>query len=157
MIKKVKITSMDLLVKLITPVIEGGKSAKFTVVGDSMYPLFRDGIDNVIVVKSENIKKRDIILYSREDGSFVLHRIVGKADKGYKLCGDNQMIIEYPVKSENIIAVVSAFERNGKTFSVNALWYKIYSLIWSTFISQRPLILKLSRKIKKFFRRGNPK
>ena len=149
MLKKVKITSMDLIVQLMKPVIDEGKSVKFTVVGNSMYPVFRDGIENVIMTKPDRIKRRDVILYRRESGDYVLHRIIGRGKDGYKLCGDNQTAVEYPVKSDNIIAVMTGFERNGRTVNNDCLWYRLYSVLWCIFIPLRPAMLKTAITLKK--------
>ena len=149
MLKKVKITSMDMLVGIMTPVIESGKSVKFTVVGNSMYPLFRDGIETVTMVKADNIKKYDVILYRREEGSYVLHRVVGVGKDGYKLCGDNQLVIEYPVKQSSVIAVMTEFERKGKTVEITRLWYVLYSRIWCVLLPLRPFMFKTAKIVKR--------
>lgn len=146
---------MDTIVQLIVPVLEGGKSAKFTVVGNSMYPLFRSGADNVIVAKPKKIKSRDIILYRRKDGTYVLHRVLGKGEQGYKLCGDRQYLIEYPVKTESVLAVVTSFERNGRTYSTKNLLYNIYSLMWCLAFPLRPAVAKVYRLTKRCFKKEN--
>ena len=145
-----QLTSMEDIVTLSKPMLDAGKSVKFTVVGNSMYPLFINNRDKVTVVKSGKIKKRDIILYRREDGSYVLHRVVGKGKLGYKLCGDDQIAIEYPVKKEDVIAVMTSFERKGKEYSTKCLWYRIYSFLWCLFIGLRPLKFKIAKKFKRW-------
>lgn len=149
LISKFQLTSMDDIVELAMPMLEKGKAVKFTVVGNSMYPLFINNRDKVTVVKAEKIKKRDIILYRRENGSYVLHRVVGKGKLGLKLCGDDQVAIEYPVKREDIVAVMTSFERKGKQYSKKCLWYKTYSFLWCLFIRLRPLCSKIITKIYK--------
>lgn len=153
-IKKFKLTSMEQIVQLLLPMLNMGKAVKFTVVGNSMYPVFRSNVENVTVVKADEVKKRDVILYKREDGSYILHRIVGKGKLGYKLCGDNQMVIEYPVKKEDVVAVVISFERNGKEIPVSRFWYKLYSFVWCLLIPLRPLGFKVAYKMKKIFKRS---
>ena len=52
--------------KELAPVIEQsvnqGKQVKFTITGNSMFPLFANRRDQVIVEKAEDIKKYDIVL-----------------------------------------------------------------------------------------------
>lgn len=153
LIGRFSLTSMEDIVVLSLPLLDVGKAVKFTVVGNSMYPLFRSNREKVTVVKAEKIKKRDIILYRREDGSFILHRVVGKGKLGYKLCGDDQVAIEYPVKEEDVFAVMTSFERNGREYSAKCLWYRMYSFVWCLFIKQRPFMFKVLRKLKKLFTR----
>ena len=147
LISKFQLTSMSDIVELSIPMLKMGKSVKFTVVGKSMYPIFINNRDKVTVSRVNKIKKRDVILYRREDGSYVLHRVVGKGKLGYKLCGDDQTAIEYPVKREDVIAVMTSFERKGKEYSAKCLWYRMYSFFWCTFIRLRPLKFKIAYKL----------
>lgn len=153
LVNKFKTTSMEQIVTLALPVLEDGRSVKFTVVGNSMYPIFRSNKDKVTVKKADKIKKRDVILYRRDDGSYVLHRVVGKGEMGYKLCGDNQLIVEYPVREENVIAVMTSFERKGREVDANRLWYRVYSYVWCLFIPFRPLEYKIVRFLKRIIKR----
>ena len=154
LISKVETTSMEHIVNLSVPVLDEGRQVKFTVVGNSMYPIFRSNRERVTVKKAEAVKKYDIILYRRNCGDYVLHRVIGKGDLGYKLCGDNQLVVEYPVKNKDVIAVMTSFERNGKEVDANCLWYRIYSFIWCSFIPLRPCIFKIAYRLKKIFKRS---
>ena len=57
-------------------VIESGGEFTFYPHGISMLPLIRQGVDQVVLVKAENIKLGDVVFYLRDNGQFVLHRIV---------------------------------------------------------------------------------
>ena len=155
LISKYQPTSMKQIVELALPFLQMGRSAKFTVVGNSMFPLFRSNMDKVTVVQTKKVKKRDVILYRRSDGNYIFHRVVGKGKLGFKLCGDDQLDIEYPVKEEDVVAVMTSFERNGKETDVKNLWYRIYSFLWCISIKKRPLIFKTAYKLKKIFTRSN--
>ena len=148
MVKKSKITSMHLLVDMMMPNLKEGKKVKFTVVGNSMYPLFRSGRDNVVMSVPENLKKYDVILYKRDNGDFVLHRIIGIGKDGFVLMGDNQLIKEYPVKADDVIAKMTEFERDGKDFTVKAPWYVLYTRVWCIFAGQRRFLMKIMRTAK---------
>ena len=85
---------MDFSMKEIFPLIEegiknGGKY-RFYPKGVSMLPLLREGIDSVILSLPEKIEKYDMVLYQRDDGQYVLHRVVDIKDGKYDFCGDNQ-------------------------------------------------------------------
>ncbi len=154
LVNKIKTMSMEQIVTLSLPVLEEGRSVKFTVVGNSMSPIFCSNRDRVTVKKADKIKKYDVILYRRDNGEYVLHRVVGKGKLGYKLCGDNQLIVEYPVRAENVIAVMTSFERNGKETDADCLWYRVYSVLWCMSIPFRPLEYKILRCFKKIFKRS---
>lgn len=152
MVQRVKITSMNLLAQLMQPALDDGKSVKFTVVGNSMYPLFRNGVETVTLVKSERVSKYDVIFYRRDNGDYVLHRIVGKGKDGWKLCGDNQLLVEYPVKDKDIIGVMTDFYRNGKTVPKTKMWYRFYSFVWTNLIPFRPVMFSTSKFVKNLFK-----
>ena len=150
LIGRFSLTSMEDIVNISMPFLEMGREVKFTVVGNSMYPLFINNRDKVTVAVAKKIKKRDVILYRRADGSYVLHRVVGKGKLGFKLCGDDQTAIEYPVKREDVIGVMTSFERKGTKYSTKCLWYRLYSFFWCLFIGLRPLKFKILKKLKRW-------
>lgn len=149
--KKITV-SLDELYPIIKEKIESGGTVQLPITGTSMLPLLVWGRDMVEIVKCEKAKKYDIIFYRRDDGHFVLHRIIGINDKGYILCGDNQTFKEYGISDRHIIAVVSSITRNGKKFDVTRLSYKIYSRLWTMVRPFRRYILVGARKIKRMFK-----
>lgn len=89
-----------------------------TPVGTSMMPMIRERIDTVKLVKPKGrLKKYDVILYQRKDGTYVLHRIIGVRKDSYVLCGDNQFTKEFNVTDDMIIGVVDGFYRGEKYIS----------------------------------------
>ena len=132
--KNVKLAQLD---PLIRQLLEAGQQVKFSPHGVSMLPMLRDGKDTVTLTKPEGkLKKYDIPLYRRSQGSYVLHRVVGENEKGYLLCGDHQTALEEGVQDSQIIGVVCAFTRKGKEYSVTQKIYRLYAKIW---VAIRPL------------------
>ncbi len=120
-----------------------GCSVKLSPRGTSMLPMLRQGIDSVLLSPlPERLKKYDLPLYQRDDGSYILHRIVGVGEY-YTCMGDNQFVCECPVRHDQTIAVVTAFYRGKKKISVDALSYRLYRWFWWH-----------SRKWRRFWRRG---
>ena len=145
--------SLDELYPIIKEQLESGGTVKLPITGTSMLPLLVWGRDSVELVKYNEYKKCDIIFYRRDDGHFVLHRIVGKDDKGYVLCGDNQWIKETGIHDHHIIAVVKSITRNNKKIDVNNKGYVLYSKIWVAILRFRKFILIPNRKIKGMFKK----
>lgn len=85
--------------------------------GTSMLPMLREGIDSVLIVSKEKIppKKGEVILYRRENGVFVLHRIIAVNKNGFVTCGDNQVTPEKNVSLASVLGVLGGFWR-GDTF-----------------------------------------
>ncbi len=110
--------------------LEEGKHISFPPRGTSMLPMLRQGIDTVeLTAAPEKLKKFDLPLYLRDNGQYVLHRIV-KVGDAYTCVGDNQYELEYPVRQDQILAVTCAFTRNGKRIPVTAFSYRLYCVFW---------------------------
>ena len=93
-------------------IIEGGGVFTLRPQGKSMLPTVVPGRDTVNIVKLEGaVQLWDVLFYKREDGNFVLHRVVRMEKDGYTLCGDGQVDLEYGVKTEQIIGVVQEIHR----------------------------------------------
>ena len=122
--------------------LDAGRSVKFSPKGVSMLPMLRQGRDSVrLSPLPDKLKKYDLPLYQRKSGAFVLHRIV-KAGDTYTCIGDNQFELEYGVRYDQMIGVVTAFYRDKREISVNSLAYRIYCRYWHH-----------SRALRRFYRR----
>lgn len=97
-------------------------------VGTSMRPMIRTGIDTVHLVKIERkLKKYDVVLFRRNSGKYVLHRIIKiKKNGDYVICGDNQWQKEYGITDDNMIGVLAGFYRKEKYIPVDKFGYKLY-------------------------------
>lgn len=134
-----------------TQMDEGG-FANLTVTGCSMHPLLRARRDSVVLVPiTQKPRKGDIILYRRANGQYVLHRIVAMENSRYICCGDNQTMKE-PVTQSQILAVVSAFTRRGKTCSVNHPGYRVYVWMWVELFCLRKYYLFVRRRCARLFK-----
>lgn len=138
-------TEFKELFSIMEAALANGQKTQFTVTGTSMFPLFSNGRDTVVIARVPEYKKRDIIFYIRNTGDFVLHRIVDKKnDNGttvFSLCGDNQYVAETPIYEEQIIGKVVGFIRKGKSYTINHFGYRLYSFLWCTSLSVRPYII----------------
>lgn len=108
--------------------IESGGEVKFSPKGVSMLPLIKEGRDSVILKKPpEKLKKYDVALYRRENGDFVLHRVVAVNGGSYTMCGDNQYYREKNVPKDAVLAIMTGLYQNGKYISVTDKEYLSYS------------------------------
>lgn len=141
---KIKLeTTMEALMPLFREQLDAGKTVKFSPRGISMLPMLRQGIDSVVLSPvPEKLKKYDLPLYQRDDGKYILHRIV-EAGQTYTCIGDNQFDYETGVRHDQVIAVVTSFTRGARLHSVNELPYRLYCRIWH-----------YSRPVRHFWRRG---
>ena len=120
---------IDDMMPLLRERIDAGQQVRFAPRGISMLPMLRPGRDSVTLSRSDGrLKKYDIPLYRRRDGSYVLHRVV-RTGESYLCVGDNQIDCER-VLPDQIVAVVTSFERGGRTRSVSAPGYRLYCRLW---------------------------
>lgn len=123
-------TQLDALMPLIKECLEAGKSVHFSPKGTSMMPMLRPEKDSVILSPApQRLKKYDLPLYRRNNGMYVLHRIV-KVKDTYTCMGDHQFVEEKGIEHRQIIGVVIAFYRDGKRHCVRGLGYRLYCLFW---------------------------
>lgn len=124
MSKEVKLCEIE---NFVEEILSAGGSFSFMPKGISMLPLIREGKDSVIISPApETLKKYDIILYKRDNGKFVLHRIVKVKNGVYTLCGDNQLGYEHNITKDMIIGYVTAVIRDGETIKNDNKKYKKY-------------------------------
>ena len=134
---------LEQLMPLIEQTLSEGKSVTFSPRGTSMLPMLRQKIDSVVLSPlPPRLKKYDLPLYRRDDGKYVLHRVIGVWES-YTCIGDNQFVYENGLRHDQMIAVVTAFYRGEKLHSTEELGYKLYCRFWH-----------FSRPLRHFGRRG---
>ena len=125
----------------------------FTNVGDSRMPMLRQRRDIIHISKAEGrLKKYDVPLYKRDNGQYVLHRILKVREKDYVICGDNRIGMEEGITDKHIIGVMTGVSRDGKFLSVNDTKYKLYVLLWGGRKSYRILFLRAKSVIRRLFK-----
>lgn len=119
-------------------VLESGGEFRIFPRGTSMLPFLVQERDSVTLIKPDgNLKKNDIAFYLRDDGHYVLHRVIKSEDGKYEMCGDNQLYIETGIENRHIIGVVSKVNRKGKEITEKSIGYRIYLFVWQFFIVRR--------------------
>ena len=113
-----------------SPVIEeillsGGK-VKILASGKSMEPVILDGQDTVVLKKAEKpLQKNDIVLFKRDNGKLVLHRIIAGDGNKITLRGDSQWTTE-TVDTSRVMGVLDAIERNGRSLKADSEYFEKY-------------------------------
>lgn len=146
-----KVLSTKELMPLISDILKTAERVRFTVKGNSMYPLLRGSRDEVEVTKCDSIGKYDIVLYKRPDGSYVLHRVLKKADGALSIAGDFEQELEHPVYENQVIAKVDNIIRaGGRVISCGNKVYKVYCVVWALVLKHRRKILRILKKLRKW-------
>lgn len=148
-VNNVHLVPMEELVPLFCEQLNAGGKVSFTPRGNSMRPMLRHGIDTVELSPIiGELKKYDVVLYRRDNGKYVLHRIV-KAGESYTCIGDNQYHREYGLRRDQMIAIVTAFTRKGKAYSTDSPGYKLYYRLWHYSRFPRRVLRGIKYRIKR--------
>lgn len=145
---RIRTESIKVLSPFLTELLGADLSVKLKITGDSMYPLFRSGLDIIVLKKKFPISKYDILLYRRKNGEHIIHRVVNIKDNAFCMAGDNETVTEYPIYENQVIATVEGFYRNGKYISCGNLIYWLYSFLWVKIIPLRHRVLNVLKKLR---------
>ncbi len=130
--------------------LDKGGTVNFNPRGTSMLPTIHNDGDRVTLKKFDRLKKYELPLYIREDGQFVLHRVMSvNSDGTYNMCGDNQWHIERGIRPEQIVGTAIKIQRGKREFSVNNILYRIYVFVWVSIRPLRHLFIGGGRKLKR--------
>ncbi len=159
--------SLAELSPLMIACLDEGKEIQITVTGNSMCPFLRHLRDQVVLVKPDDptmLQVGDVPLYRRNNGQFVLHRIVERDDGQkrriygeketfpsmhssspltYTMLGDAQTENEPNIHPEQIVAVATAFVRKGERWECRGTIYRRRSLRWHKLMPIRKPLVRL--------------
>lgn len=142
---------MQELAELLKLQLEQGGRAELTVTGSSMMPMLQGRRDKVILVPGQ-AKKNDVALYRRDDGKYILHRIVGQQGDMLVCAGDNQWETEL-IRPDQVMAVVDSWYYKGKHKTKDGLGYKLYVGFWVGLLPVRRPILAVRRVVGRLIRK----
>lgn len=153
--KSKRYAALDEMMPVIREKLDAGGEVRLLASGRSMMPLFRDGKDTVILAAADKkrLKKYDMILYRRDNGQYVLHRIVGRsggrdgAAVCYTLRGDAQYAAEPGVREDQVIARAARFTRGGREYSCEHPVFRLYSVLWVNTCSARRIASAAAGKL----------
>lgn len=116
----------------------------YTNVGTSMMPLLRQRRDVMLIRKKdpgEQLHWLDCPLYKRDNGQYILHRVLWVRKHDYIICGDNQWRPETGITDRHVLGVLEAVDRDGKTIRMDSPKMRFYGLLQFIFFPLRALVL----------------
>lgn len=145
---------MESLAELFSLQMENGGIARLVVTGSSMHPTLRDRRDVVYLSTIDRpLKKKDLILYQRDNGQYILHRIVSKPINDQFICsGDNQWEKE-PVRRDQALAIVKKCKRGKKLLTERSFGLRLWVTFWVAIFPLRRPILAARRSVGKLIRK----
>lgn len=115
----------------------------YTNVGTSMMPLLRQRRDVMLIRKKgpERLHWLDCPLYKRDNGQYILHRVLWVRRHDYIICGDNQWHPETGITDRHVIGVLEAVDRDGKQLLMSSAKMRLYGFLQFVFFPLRALVL----------------
>lgn len=114
------------------------------ITGNSMSPFLIHGRDTVYLSRlTRPVRRGDMLLYQRENGSYVLHRVFKATPESLTMIGDAQMVLEPGIRRNQVIAIVTRVERKGKPLGPGSFWWDFFEKIWIRIIPLRREIQRL--------------
>ncbi len=134
----------DAYVSMLRDLVNEGKECRLLISGSSMAPFLVHERDSIIFSKPDReLRRGDMVFYQRDNGQFVMHRILKVKPEGLYIIGDAQTEVEGPVKPEQVFALVTKVNRKGKWIGPGNFWWWFFSTVWLRLFPIRRLILKL--------------
>ena len=87
----------------------------FTNVDYSMYPLIKQREDVLRIIKTDNYKKGDIVLYKSEIDHYVLHRVLKIKKDKIILAGDYNYWKDKPITKEQVLGKLTSIKKKDGT------------------------------------------
>ena len=115
------------------------------ITGNSMTPFLAPGRDSVMLSKPKRpLRTGDMVLYQRDGGAYVLHRIIRREQDGtFSIIGDGQDQIETGIRADQIFAVVQYAVRKGKRQAPGCFWWDFFSHVWIHLIPLRARLWRI--------------
>ena len=129
---------------MLRKLIGQGHRVSIRVAGNSMSPFLKHGRDTVFFAAPDSeIKKGDIVFYTRPNGQYIMHRVCRvNPDGSLDISGDAQCVMECGVPREAVFARVVEAERDGKLIAPGDRCWDFFSGFWVDSFAVRPLLLR---------------
>lgn len=146
--KPVRLVDTQEYMEMIRALLEDGQEVSMIVTGNSMRPFLKHGRDKICMKKTDRkLRKGDIVFYRRENGQYVMHRILKCGDQSYTLLGDGQIVPESGIRQEQIFARITKVQVRGKWIEPENFRWRFFEHIWIRFCGIRKLGFSFSSKV----------
>lgn len=112
--------------------IKAGKTVRFRMKGQSMFPLLRNEKDEIILQPflEDELAPMDVVLFKYK-GKHLLHRILKKEGNRLYIQGDGSYIAKEECTTDDVVGKVGAIVRNSNYIMPVESWqWKITSFMW---------------------------
>lgn len=146
--KTAKLVDTQEYMEMIQSLLAEGQEVSMVVTGNSMRPFLKHGRDKICMIRPDRkLRKGDMVFYRRENGQYVMHRILKCEDQSYTMLGDGQIIPEHGISPEQIFARIIKVQVQGKWIGPETFRWRFFESIWIHFSWIRKLVLSFLSKV----------
>ena len=138
----VKVLPPEILMDKLIGLLEETESVPLVISGGSMVPFLVHGRDSVYLSKvTAPLKRGDMILYRRDNGRYILHRIWRIEKESYTMVGDAQTVLEPGIRPDQVLARVTSVRRKGKLLRSGSFWWEFFEKVWIRIVPLRRALM----------------
>lgn len=127
---------------------QGQTHVSVPVTGGSMIPFLHSGDMVYLNPPPERLCRGDIVLYTRSNGDYVLHRIQkANADGSFLMVGDAQQTLERITDRGQIYGIVAQVRHKGNLLTPRSLRWWLYRHVWLWLRPFRRKLMALRGKV----------
>ena len=133
---------------------ESVEALPLVISGNSMSPFLIHGRDTIYLSRlTRPVKRGDVLLYQRDSGAYILHRVYKIESDSFTMVGDAQTELEPGIRSEQVIAIMSSAERKGKKQAPGSFWWEFFEKVWIRMVPLRPIVRKVYTAVSRLLKR----
>lgn len=152
---RVRVLPPEVLMEQLLGLLDSAEYVPLNISGSSMTPFLMHSRDTAYLSKvTRPLKKGDMILYRRDNGAYILHRIYRVTPDGYWLVGDAQILSEKGIRPGQVLALVTAVRRKEKLLQPGSFWWNFFEKVWIRVIPLRSGIVAAYSALTGAFRKA---
>ena len=133
---------------------ESVEALPLVISGNSMSPFLIHGRDTIYLSRlTRTVKRGDVLLYQRDSGAYILHRVYKIEGDSFTMVGDAQTELEPGIRPEQVIAIMSSAERKGKKQAPGSFWWEFFEKIWIRMVPLRSIVRKVYTAVSRLLKR----
>ena len=133
---------------------ESVEALPLVISGNSMSPFLIHGRDTIYLSRlTRPVKRGDVLLYQRDRGAYILHRVYKIEDDSFTMVGDAQTELEPGIRPEQVIAIMTSAERKGKKQTPGSFWWEFFEKVWIRMVPLRPIVRKVYTAVSRLLKR----
>ena len=143
------VKEQTVMMEEISRLISEGKTVSISAKGYSMNPFIMHLRDQIVLGPwtDADIKKGAVVLVKDTRGCFIVHRIIKIEGDMITLRGDGNIGLTEKAYVKDIIALMHAVTKKGRTYSVKSLRWRLYSWFWKLLTPVRRYPLAVWRRL----------